>query len=140
MFVSVQQWFVVLVGVENVCIVVFFMVSFKLDEEVLEVVCDFSCLGVFVQVVDICFGEVNSVVVVQMLESFMGFWFFGGDQLCLFMLLVGICVLQIIELCYVVGVVVGGMLVGVLVMSWLMFIGKWWVLCNFDEEEQVNIV
>ena len=122
---AVQQRFVTLAGgAGKARIALFPMASTQFDEEAREVMTDFQKLNADPHLINIDRHEAQTEETAQLLETFSGYWFLGGDQNRLAATLLGTRALDVIERRYQEGAVVGGTSAGAAVMTSEMLTGR----------------
>lgn len=122
---TIQKRFVELAGGPGRAkIAILPMAKTEFDEELDEVLSDFSLLGAEVVVLNLDRSEAQSKDMDAMLSRFTGFWFLGGDQNLLAASLLGTRALRTIEFRYEQGAVVGGTSAGAAVMTATMLTGE----------------
>ena len=122
---SVQQRFVALAGGPGKArIAVFPMASTQFDEEAQEVMAELRKLQADPQLINLERDDAQTEATAQLLETFSGYWFLGGDQNRLVATLLGTRALDVIERRYQEGAVVGGTSAGAAVMTSEMLTGR----------------
>ncbi|MDD3327544.1 MAG: cyanophycinase [Zoogloea sp.] len=122
---SVQQRFVALAGGPGKArIAVFPMASTQFDEEAQEVMAELRKLQADPQLINLERDDAQTEATAQLLETFSGYWFLGGDQNRLAATLLGTRALDVIERRYQEGAVVGGTSAGAAVMTSEMLTGR----------------
>ena len=122
---TIQKRFVELAGGPGRArVAIFPMAKTEFDEELDEVLADFSLLGAEVVVLNLDREEAQSKSMDSILSGFTGFWFLGGDQNLLAASLLGTRALRTIEYRYELGAVVGGTSAGAAVMTATMLTGE----------------
>lgn len=122
---AVQQRFVSLAGgAGKARIALFPMASTQFDEEAREVMADLRKLNADTHLINIDRQEAQAEATAQLLETFTGYWFLGGDQNRLAATLLGTRALDVIERRYQEGAVVGGTSAGAAVMTSEMLTGR----------------
>lgn len=122
---TIQKRFVELAGGPGRArVAIFPMAKTEFDEELDEVLADFSLLGAEVVVLNLDRAEAQSKSLDAILSGFTGFWFLGGDQNLLAASLLGTRALRTIEFRYEQGAVVGGTSAGAAVMTATMLTGE----------------
>jgi cyanophycinase len=134
--IAVQTRFVELAGGRGIArIAIFPMASTEYDEEVEEVISDFTKLGAQTAVVSTTDEAMNGA----RLETFTGYWFIGGDQSRLASTLRGTKMLDVLQQRYMDGAVIGGTSAGASVMSSLMLTGRLKSPSDEEETDMLNI-
>ena len=122
---AVQQRFVSLAGgAGKARIALFPMASTQFDEEAREVMADLRKLNADTHLINIDRQEAQAEATAQLLETFTGYWFLGGDQNRLAATLLGTRALDVIERRYQEGAVLGGTSAGAAVMTSEMLTGR----------------
>jgi cyanophycinase len=122
---TIQKRFVELAGgAGRARVAIFPMAKTEFDEELDEVLADFSLLGAEVEVLNLDREDAQSKAMDAILSKFTGFWFLGGDQNLLASSLLGTRALRTIEFRYEQGAVVGGTSAGAAVMTATMLTGE----------------
>lgn len=137
---EVQKKFVALAGgVGKARIAVLPMANTADDEEAREVQGDFQKLGAQVQILSLTRAQAQIPQSADLIKSFSGFWYTGGDQSKLLAILENTAVLKAIDTRFQQGAVVGGTSAGAAVMSGVMLTGRWKPALTPEETEYLNI-